>query len=54
MASSAGAVPTCEEKERLHRIYRFATSDYNRAFAFLDQRRGVLSKEDYFRLRQRS
>jgi len=45
--SSTGAVPACEEKDRLARAYSFALSDYSRAVALLQKRSGVMSKQDY-------
>jgi len=45
--SSTGAVPACEEKDRLARAYSFALSDYRRAVAVLEKRSGVMSKKDY-------
>jgi hypothetical protein len=40
-------VPACEEKDRLTRASSFAVSDYSRAVAVLQERTGVMSKEDY-------
>jgi hypothetical protein len=45
--SSTGAVPACEEKDRLARAYSFALSEHSRAVAVLEKRSGVVSKQDY-------
>ena len=42
----------CEEKERLHHLYRIATLDYSRALMVLDAKRGVLSREEYSKVRE--
>lgn len=44
--------PACEEKERLLRIYSFASSDYSRAVQVLQRRLGTISKEEYQKLRE--
>ena len=40
-------MPACEEKDRLARAWSFAVSDYNRTVAVLQERTGVMSKQDY-------
>lgn len=37
----------CEEKIRLLRDYSFALSDYERVSKLLNERTGVMAKEDY-------
>jgi hypothetical protein len=50
-AGEMATVLVCEEKERLHRAYSFAASDYSRALQVLRRRLGTISKEEYQRLR---
>jgi hypothetical protein len=45
--NAAGTVISCEEKIRLLRHYSFALSDYERVTTLLNERTGVMSKEDY-------
>lgn len=45
-------IPTCEEKARLLRAYTFAIGDYHRAYQLLNERLGVMSKEEYDKLRK--
>lgn len=48
---TTAAVPACEEKTRLLRMYSFATSDYNRAVLVMHERVGVMSRRQYERIR---
>ncbi|HWE49697.1 MAG TPA: hypothetical protein VG273_07915 [Bryobacteraceae bacterium] len=41
----------CEEKARFLRAYSFSVSDYNRAVMLLQERSGVMSREEYEKLR---
>jgi hypothetical protein len=45
------AQPACEEKNRLLRVYSFASSDHGRALEVLHRRTGVLQEEDYKAIR---
>jgi len=42
----------CEEKSRLLREYNSATTDFSRAVQVLNTRLGVLSKDEYDKLKQ--
>jgi uncharacterized damage-inducible protein DinB len=42
----------CEEKEHLLRAYSFAASDYSRAVEVLHLRLGVMSKQEYDKVRK--
>jgi hypothetical protein len=44
----------CADKERLLHAYQIAASDYSRAVLVLSERAGVMSKEDYDRIREYS
>jgi hypothetical protein len=48
---TTAAIPACEEKARLVRLYAFATSDYQRAVLVLHERLGVMSKKEYQEIR---
>ena len=51
MAGSAPGLAICAEKERLHRDYSVAVSDYQRAFAVMSERVGMLKKGEYENIR---
>jgi hypothetical protein len=45
--TTTGAALACEEKDRLARSFAIALSDYSRTVALLQERAGVMSKQDY-------
>ncbi len=45
--TSTGAATACEDKDRLVRAHSIALSDYSRTVALLQERTGVMSKQDY-------
>ena len=49
--AAAETVSSCAEKDRLLRVLHVATLDYTRAATVLQECLGVMSKEDYLRVR---
>lgn len=45
-------VPTCEEKARLLRAYTLAIGEYHHAYETLNARLGVMSRQEYEKLRK--
>ena len=43
---------SCDQRESLYYAYQLATANYSLAFGVLEQRRGVLARDEYLMVRQ--